>query len=252
MLEPASAAPSGRSTSGASRRASARRCLPAGTSIASTLTHPHHVAVHRHRCAARRWMPRPSSRRAADRRRPLVVDAQIAAARGLARHRRTRPRVAKSTVVTGLEPAPRPRRAPHEQPTIEASTEVNVGMRRSYREHDNRACPSRPTTSRLRRRARAASSAPRAASPNEEAIERALRPKSLAEYVGQAKAREQLEHLHRRGEEARRGARPCAAVRPARPGQDDAGAHHRRPSWASTCARPRARCSKSRRTWRRS
>jgi holliday junction DNA helicase RuvB len=32
-----------------------------------------------------------------------------------------------------------------------------------------------------------------AASPNEEAIERALRPKALADYVGQAKAREQLE-----------------------------------------------------------
>ena len=32
-----------------------------------------------------------------------------------------------------------------------------------------------------------------AASPNEEAIERALRPKGLAEYVGQTKAREQLE-----------------------------------------------------------
>jgi Holliday junction DNA helicase RuvB len=32
-----------------------------------------------------------------------------------------------------------------------------------------------------------------AASPGEEAIERALRPKGLAEYVGQAKAREQLE-----------------------------------------------------------
>jgi len=32
-----------------------------------------------------------------------------------------------------------------------------------------------------------------AATPNEEAIERALRPKGLAEYVGQAKAREQLE-----------------------------------------------------------
>jgi Holliday junction DNA helicase RuvB len=34
---------------------------------------------------------------------------------------------------------------------------------------------------------------PAAASPNEEAIERALRPKALQEYVGQAKAREQLE-----------------------------------------------------------
>ena len=31
------------------------------------------------------------------------------------------------------------------------------------------------------------------ASPNEQAIERALRPKLLDEYVGQAKAREQLE-----------------------------------------------------------
>ena len=30
-------------------------------------------------------------------------------------------------------------------------------------------------------------------SPREEAIERALRPKRLAEYVGQAKVREQLE-----------------------------------------------------------
>src|SRR6476661_4155346 len=43
-----------------------------------------------------------------------------------------------------------------------------------------------------------------AGSPNEEAIERALRPKGLAEYVGQAKAREQLEIFigaaRRRGE----------------------------------------------------
>jgi Holliday junction DNA helicase RuvB len=38
---------------------------------------------------------------------------------------------------------------------------------------------------------RVVSAAP--ASPNEEAIERALRPKALADYVGQAKAREQLE-----------------------------------------------------------
>src|SRR3954451_19957913 len=38
---------------------------------------------------------------------------------------------------------------------------------------------------------RVVSAAP--ASPNEEAIERALRPKGLAEYVGQAKIREQLE-----------------------------------------------------------
>jgi Holliday junction DNA helicase RuvB len=41
------------------------------------------------------------------------------------------------------------------------------------------------------REARVVSAAP--ASPNEEAIERALRPKGMAEYVGQVKAREQLE-----------------------------------------------------------
>jgi Holliday junction resolvasome RuvABC ATP-dependent DNA helicase subunit len=43
--------------------------------------------------------------------------------------------------------------------------------------------------------------APAAVSPVEEQIERALRPRTLAEYVGQAKAQ--------------RSARPCAAVRPA-------------------------------------
>jgi holliday junction DNA helicase RuvB len=42
-----------------------------------------------------------------------------------------------------------------------------------------------------RSRQRVVSAAP--ASPNEEAVERALRPKGLTEYVGQAKAREQLE-----------------------------------------------------------
>ena len=49
---------------------------------------------------------------------------------------------------------------------------------------DFAAAPSPPS-------ARVVSATP--ASPNEEAIERALRPKGLAEYVGQAKAREQLE-----------------------------------------------------------
>ena len=34
---------------------------------------------------------------------------------------------------------------------------------------------------------------PRASSPNEEAVERALRPKALDEYVGQRRIREQLE-----------------------------------------------------------
>ena len=47
--------------------------------------------------------------------------------------------------------------------------------------------------------------APAAASPQEEQIERALRPRTLAEYVGQAKAREQLEifiHAARKRAEA--------------------------------------------------
>jgi holliday junction DNA helicase RuvB len=48
-----------------------------------------------------------------------------------------------------------------------------------------------PVTGRASLDARVVSGVP--ASPNEEAIERALRPKGLAEYVGQAKAREQLE-----------------------------------------------------------
>ena len=57
----------------------------------------------------------------------------------------------------------------------------------------------------------------RPASPQEEAIERALRPKLLQEYVGQAKAREQLEIFIGAAQEARRGAGPCAACL-ARPG----------------------------------
>ncbi len=47
--------------------------------------------------------------------------------------------------------------------------------------------------------------APAVASPQEEQVERALRPRSLAEYVGQAKAREQLEifiHAARKRSEA--------------------------------------------------
>ena len=40
------------------------------------------------------------------------------------------------------------------------------------------------------------------ASPAEEAIERALRPKGLAEYIGQIKAREQLDSGSGAGHEA--------------------------------------------------
>jgi holliday junction DNA helicase RuvB len=54
---------------------------------------------------------------------------------------------------------------------------------------DDFAAAPGPTDARGSRRVLSAA----AGSPNEEAIERALRPKGLAEYVGQAKAREQLE-----------------------------------------------------------
>ena len=58
-------------------------------------------------------------------------------------------------------------------------------------EHPDRRVRARPRARARRRLVRVVSGAP--VSPNEEAIERALRPKGLAEYVGQAKAREQLE-----------------------------------------------------------
>ena len=51
---------------------------------------------------------------------------------------------------------------------------------------------------------RVVSAAP--SSPNEEAVERALRPKLLQEYVGQAKAREQLEIFIGAARHRRRGA----------------------------------------------
>src|SRR3954467_8509392 len=51
--------------------------------------------------------------------------------------------------------------------------------------------PRPPVAGRAASDARVVSGVP--GSPAEEAIERALRPKGLAEYVGQAKAREQLE-----------------------------------------------------------
>ena len=68
--------------------------------------------------------------------------------------------------------------------------------------------------------------APTPASPNEEAFERALRPKLLDEYVGQRKVREQLEIFI---EAARKRSEPLDHVLlfgPG-PGQDDARPHHR-------------------------
>ena len=53
-------------------------------------------------------------------------------------------------------------------------------------------------------------------------IEYSLRPKRLAEYIGQKKAKENLSNLHRGGKKARRLARPRFAVRPSRFGEDNA------------------------------
>ena len=52
--------------------------------------------------------------------------------------------------------------------------------------------------------------------------EAGLRPRSLDEYIGQDRVREQLQVVDRRREAARRGARSRAALRPARARQDDA------------------------------
>src|SRR3954462_4078241 len=81
--------------------------------------------------------------------------------------------------------------------------------------------PKPPVAGRVSLDARVVSGVP--GSPAEEAIERALRPKGLAEYVGQAKAREQLEIFigaaKRRGEalgHRLRLALPALARRPFR------------------------------------
>ncbi len=67
--------------------------------------------------------------------------------------------------------------------------------------------------------------APTATSPNEEVVERALRPKTLAEYVGQAKIREQLDIFIRAARNRGEAAGSFAAVWPAGFGQDHAGAY---------------------------
>ena len=93
----------------------------------------------------------------------------------------------------------------------------------------------------LRTRLARVSRAP--ASPQEEAIERALRPAPLDEYVGQEKIREPARDLHRGGAQARarRSTTCCCSARraSARPRSRTSS----RTSWASTCARPRGRCS---------
>ena len=58
--------------------------------------------------------------------------------------------------------------------------------------------------------------APTPASPNEEAIERALRPKQLDEYVGQEKVRGQLEIFIAAARQRREALDHVLLVRPAR------------------------------------
>jgi hypothetical protein len=110
-----------------------------------------------------------------------------------------------------------------------------------------------PTTSHPDRRPapakRVISAVP--ASPQEEAIERALRPKLLQEYVGQAKAREQLEIFI--GAATKRGEAldHVLLFGPPGPGQDHAQPHHRGRTGREPAPDQRARCWKSPRTWRR-
>ena len=74
--------------------------------------------------------------------------------------------------------------------------------------------------------------------------EAGLRPRTLDEYIGQDRIRENLQVVDRRGEAARRGARSRAALRPARPRQDDAGVRDRQRAGRGRSGRPRARSSR--------
>jgi Holliday junction DNA helicase RuvB len=63
------------------------------------------------------------------------------------------------------------------------------------------------------------------AQPQAEDLDAALRPKTLAEFVGQEAARENLKIFIESAKQRREG--PCAVLRPAGSGQDHAGADHR-------------------------
>ena len=69
---------------------------------------------------------------------------------------------------------------------------------------------------------------------------------------GSTEVRDQLSLVLGRGPDAGRGARPRAAVRSARAGQDDAGDDHRRTRCGRRCASPAGRPSSTPATWRRS
>ena len=79
---------------------------------------------------------------------------------------------------------------------------------------------------------------------DDEAVEEVgLRPRTLAEFVGQAELKEHLDD-HPRGRPAPGpGRRPPALRRPARPRQDDAGRHRRHRAGRAACTSRRARPS---------
>ena len=68
-----------------------------------------------------------------------------------------------------------------------------------------------------------------------------LRPRTLADYIGQEKVKENLSIYIRCGQAARRGARPCAALWAARTRQDDACRQSSPTSWGSISASRPAR-----------
>ena len=71
-------------------------------------------------------------------------------------------------------------------------------------------------------------------------VEAALRPRTLDEFIGQHRVREQLSLVLDAAKRARPGARPRAAQRLARPGQDDAGDDHRGRARAAAAHHQRA------------
>ena len=87
---------------------------------------------------------------------------------------------------------------------------------------------------------------------DERAVEAALRPRTLDEFIGQHRVRAQLGLDARGGAATRAHSRPRAAERPTRPRQDHAGDDHRGRDAAARCASPAARRSSTPETWRRS
>lgn len=63
--------------------------------------------------------------------------------------------------------------------------------------------------------------------PEDAEVENPLRPRTLEEYIGQEKVKENLAVFIEAAKQRKGIAGPCAAVRPAGARQDDAGGDHR-------------------------